>query len=293
MGFKGFLLNHPEDRRLTLRESSRKTKIPAIMILIGTSGYSFPDWKGVFYPAHLPARQQLNYYAEQFSTVEINTTFYQLPSPRLFAGMLKKVPRDFLFWVKINQGFTHGEGLDAQDTRRFLDALLPLEQTGQLAGLLAQFPWSFRMGEDSWERIRRIQDAFNPRQLAVEFRHDSWNHPEVYQRLQSSGLAYCIVDEPSLANMMPPVVEITSPVAYFRFHGRNSKTWYGKDPHLRYDYLYSKQELADWASRIKQSQKKARKVFVFFNNCHLGQAARNALMLREMLGQSPSSQRLF
>jgi len=256
------------------------------MIMIGTSGYSFPNWKGTFYPQGLPERDQLEYYARFFPVVEINTTFYQIPTSRLFSGMQKRVPDDFTFWVKIHKSLTHDRQLELETCRKMISAVKPIEDSQQMAGFLAQFPWSFRNANESWERLFRLAGCFHPRELAVEFRHRSWDRPEIYEQLRSSGITYCIVDEPQLSNMMPPTIQLTSSTAYFRFHGRNSKNWWGKDAHLRYDYLYSAKELNEWVPKIKKMQKQARKVFVFFNNCHLGQAAQNANMLREMLGLS-------
>lgn len=264
------------------------------MILVGTSGYSFADWKGPFYPEGLSDRKQLSFYAEHFPTVEINTSFYRLPSERLFQEMQKRVPQGFTFWVKLFRGLTHEEDIEPEQLRKMLLSVTPLEEAGQLGGLLAQFPWSFRNNPTSWERIERLAEAAGARPLALEFRHCSWDHAEVYERLQAGGLVYCVVDEPQMSDLMPPSVQVTCPArAYFRLHGRNRKTWWGKDPSLRYDYLYSKAELAEWLEKIRRSDAKARKVFVFFNNCHAGQAAKNAQMLREMLGQPLPSGRLF
>ena len=264
------------------------------MILIGTSGYSFSDWKGPFYPEGLSDRKQLSFYAEHFPTLEINTSFYRLPSERLFQSMQTRVPRGFSFWVKLFRGLTHEEEMKPEQLKKMLDSVTPLEEAGQLGGLLAQFPWSFRNTAASWKRLERLAEAAAPRPLALEFRHRSWDHPEAYERLRAGGLIYCVVDEPQMSDLMPPTVQVTSPAAaYFRLHGRNRKTWWGKDPSLRYNYLYSRQELAGWQERIKGANAQARKVFVFFNNCHAGQAAKNAQMLREMLGQPLPSGRLF
>ena len=264
------------------------------MILIGTSGYSFSDWKGPFYPEGLSDQKLLSFYAEHFPTVEINTSFYRLPSEHLFQEMQKRVPQGFTFWIKLFRGLTHEGELEPEQLRKMLISVTPLEEAGQLGGLLAQFPWSFRNNTASWQRLERLVEAIRPRPLAVEFRHRSWDQPEVYERLRAAGLIYCVVDEPQMSDLMPPSVQLTRPdVAYFRLHGRNRKTWWGQDPSLRYDYLYNKRQLAEWMEKIKSADAKARKVFVFFNNCHAGQAARNARMLQEMLGQPLPSGRLF
>lgn len=263
------------------------------MILIGTSGYSFPDWAGVFYPEGLPERKRLAFYAEEFPVVEINASYYRLPTRRLFGEMRKRAPAGFLFWVKLYQGLTHEKALDPQELKTMAESVEPLEAAGQLSGLLAQFPWGFRSGEAAWERLGRLRDGLGDRPLAVEFRHRSWDRPEVYERLRQWGCTYCIVDEPRMSDLMPPVVEITSPTAYFRFHGRNREGWWSGGGTDRYDYSYSPRELQGWKGKIIQASKKARQVFVFFNNCHAGQAAKNAQTLREMLGLPLPSGRLF
>jgi len=263
------------------------------MILIGTSGYSFADWKGPFYPQGLPDSKTLSYYAEEFPTVEINTSFYRLPQRKLFGAMKKRVPPQFLFWIKLYRGLTHEASLDPAQLSQMIDSVAPLEDSGQLAGLLAQFPWSFRNHPAAWDRIERLAEAARPRMLAVEFRHDSWNRPEVFGRLRDRAMTYCIVDAPPISNLMPSVVHTTSTVAYFRFHGRNSKAWWSGSGSERYNYSYSPEELNHWKDRIQQVESKVRKVFVFFNNCHAGHAAKNAQMLRELLGQPLPSGRLF
>ncbi len=263
------------------------------MILIGTSGYSFPDWAGVFYPEGLPERKRLAFYAEEFPVVEINASYYRLPTRRLFGEMRKRAPSGFLFWVKLYQGLTHEKTLDPKELKAMAESVEPLEAAGQLSGLLAQFPWGFRREEDSWERLNRLREGLGSRPLAVEFRHRSWDRPEVYDRLRQWGCTYCIVDEPRMSNLMPPVVKITSPMAYFRFHGRNRESWWSGSGSDRYDYSYSTRELQGWKEKIVQASTKARQVFVFFNNCHAGQAAKNAQTLREMLGLPLPSGRLF
>ena len=122
----------------------------------------------------------------------------------------------------------------------------------------------------------------------VEFRHRSWLRPEVEGVLRENQLGYCTVDEPDLPGLMPPVAKVTGKIAYVRFHGRNrEKWWQSRNSSERYDYLYSTEELAAWLPKIQQLKSTSEKTFIFFNNCHMGQAARNALQLQEMLGQLP------
>ena len=120
----------------------------------------------------------------------------------------------------------------------------------------------------------------------MEFRHQSWVNDEVYNFLQREKIVYCCVDEPQLPGLLPPQEQITSKkIGYVRLHGRNAKHWWQGGP-LRYDYSYSQDELKQWAERLARMSEKAAKVFVLFNNCHLGQAAKNALALKILLEES-------
>lgn len=251
--------------------------------LVGTSGYSFQDWKGTFYPATIQNRDMLPYYAGFFSVAEINATYYRIPGRRTFEAMLKKVRPGFEFVVKTHQDMTHSRKAGEGEYRIYAESIAPLVDSGQLSGLLAQFPWSFQFSEANADYLLRMRDNLPSSPLVVEFRHASWLRDETYDLFRREGLVYCCVDEPRLKGLLPSQEVVTSDnVAYVRLHGRNAKHWW-QGGALRYDYSYSEEQLNEWAERLRRMGSKATKVFVLFNNCHLGQAAQNATVMKEML----------
>ena len=278
------------------------------MILLGTSGFSYPDWDGVFYPPGLARAKQLDYYVRQFKTVEVNSTYYRIPPPSTFAAMERKTPPDFEFVVKAHQEMTHKRTHDPEVYGALHAALDPLRRARKLSGLLAQFPQSFHHSDSGLVFLLELQKRMEGTPLFVEFRHNSWMRDDVFDFLETESLGYVSVDEPDLPGLLPRVARATGPLAYVRFHGRNKKSWHlrsdgteGPDARpsaapgargpkererrlLRYDYLYSEVELKDWADKIRELNQKTQKTFVFFNNCHAGQAATSAKLMRTLLG---------
>jgi len=258
---------------------------PDRRFLIGTSGYSFQDWKGTFYPEKIQNRDMLAFYAQHFRVAEINATYYRVPPPRTFEAMLKKVTPGFEFVVKTHQDMTHSRKATDDDYRIYRECISPLLDAGQLSGLLSQFPWSFKYSQSNVDYIKAMRDRLPQVPLVVEFRHDSWLRDETYAFLRAEKIIYSCVDEPRLNGLLPPQdVTTSNKIGYVRLHGRNAKHWW-QGGALRYDYSYSNEELNDWAERLKNMSKNARKIFVLFNNCHLGQAAKNALTLALMMGE--------
>ena len=253
------------------------------MIYLGTSGYSFRDWVGPFYPPGVRSAEMLPHYARSFSAVEINATYYRIPPPRIFARMAERTPPGFRFTVKLPAAATHERVRDPAVFDAFLSAVTPLEQAGKLYGFLAQFPSSFRPGEESYAHLEFLRARLSQRSLFAEFRHESWARSATFALLESLGVGFCAVDEPRLPGLFPPIVRPTGPVGYVRLHGRNADAWWSGDGSSRYDYLYNDRELAAWATAIRQLEAHSRDTFVFFNNCHAGHAARNALRMAEIL----------
>ncbi len=297
------------------------------MILLGTSGYSYPDWGGVFYPPGLTRAKQLDYYVRQFNTVEVNSTYYRIPPPSTFAAMERKTPADFEFVVKAHGDMTHKLTHDPDVYEAFQAALVPLRAARKLSGVLAQFPQAFHRSDDHEQFLVELQERLEGAPLFVEFRHNSWMHEDVFAFLERASLGYVSVDEPDLPGLVPAVARATGPLAYVRFHGRNAKSWYAgdgggagrsagggqakgiardrapardrttarptrdaaparpaRDHQLpRYDYLYTEAELKEWADKIRELNQKTQKTFVFFNNCHAGQAATSAKLMRRLL----------
>ncbi len=301
------------------------------MIVIGTSGYSFPDWVGPFYPLHTERSRMLDFYARQFPAVEVNATYYRIPPPSTMHAMERKTPPGFEFVVKTHHDMTHKQSLDPELHDSFHRALEPLADAGKLSGLLAQFPQGFHRTAEHERFLLDLKRRLPEAPLFVEFRHESWVRDDLFPWLREQGLRFVSVDEPDLPGLIGPIARATGDLAYVRFHGRNKKTWHMRDPRsggpsatepsavarrtakggpdpslgplfagtpdtpparkaaerdrplLRYDYLYSEEELKEWVGKIRELATTTKKTFVFFNNCHAGQAATSAKLMRRLL----------
>ena len=259
--------------------------MPTGEILVGTSGYSFADWVGPFYPPGMKSSDFLHFYSDRFSVVEVNSTYYRIPPPRTLEQMERKTPPGFRFVVKLHQSMTHEAARDPALYRQFLDVLEPIKAVGKYDALLAQFPWGFQRNPANQEHLRILRERLPGEPLFVEFRHRSWITPGLADELRALDLGYCTVDEPALPGLVPPVVLHTATDGYVRFHGRNEANWWGRGGGDRYDYNYSENELREWLKKITQLAEQARRTYLFFNNCHAGQAARNASLMQELLRQ--------
>jgi len=253
-------------------------------IRIGTSGFSYEDWRGYFYPEGLPKNQMLAFYGERFPAVEVNATYYALPSAATFEQMARKVPEEFEFVVKANKEMTHAEEFQPAVFQAFRAALEPLVQRRNLGCVLGQFPWAFRNTPPNHDMLRRFREGLADVPTVIEFRNSGWAVPETFALLRELELGYCCVDEPKLKGLMPGVTVATSPIGYVRFHGRNAAKWWRHEhAYERYDYLYSEEELAEWVPRIRTLEEETAKVYVFFNNHYEGKAGQNAQMMARLL----------
>lgn len=261
-------------------------------LFIGTSGYQFADWFGTVYPEKLSKRKALEYYSKElgFNTVEINYTYYRLPSPRTSAGMAKKVPDGFRFSVRSFSGMTHDiwedeERKKLKDTSEVFDqfamGITPLLETGKLGPVLLQFPYFFWPNRQSFSYLEFCREKLEGFDVVVEFRNRAWVRESTFEFLQSIGLGYCMVDEPKIKGLHPLVPATTSCTAYLRFHGRNPR-WFKATKDERYDYLYSNQELSEVMSKVSPAMEKAEESYIYFNNCFGGKALKNALILKKM-----------
>jgi len=151
----------------------------ATSLFVGTSGYSFADWVGPFYPPGTKSGDFLSYYAQHFSCVEVNSTYYRIPNPRVLSLMEKKTPAGFRFIVKLNQVMTHQRSSEPGLYGEFLAVLEPLKDAGKYHGLLAQFPWGFRRTDENKLHLERLRALLPGEPLWVEFRHASWMHPHL------------------------------------------------------------------------------------------------------------------
>ncbi|MBN1176966.1 MAG: DUF72 domain-containing protein [Dehalococcoidales bacterium] len=265
-------------------------------IYIGTSGWSYPKgegtWKGYFYPSG--KINELEYYSRFFNTVEINSSFYRPPNPGYVYNWARRVPGGFLFSVKLWQKFTHpkmykeayGEEavISQQDVDDFSRSLEPLVKTGKLGVLLAQFPPSFKNDDYGRQILGALAGTFGEYPLAVELRHRSWSDDATTAKfLREHNIAWVQIDEPKFQSSVAADIPLTADTAYFRFHGRNAKEWWTGDSETRYRYLYSPEEIAGLADKVKEAGEKVKTLFAFFNNHWQAYAPRNANDLKKAL----------
>lgn len=236
---------------------------------IGTSGYNYPEWKGRFYPEKLPSAKMLPYYAERFSTVEINYTFYRAPNEKIVEGWNKATPEDFKLTLKAPRRITHDRRLrDCGDlVRQFLETASTLGP--KLGALLFQLPPNLK--KDA-ALLDVFLDSFPPRVCAAfEFRHESWLDDEVYERLRTRNLALCVADSERLST---PVI-VTADYAYFRLR----------------DEGYTPDDIARWGDVMRETTSACREVFVYFKHEEEGKGPEFAKLLMQHLGLARTDNR--
>lgn len=247
-------------------------------LLLGTSGWSYVDWVGVFYEAD---RHMLRQYSEVFSTVEIDSTFYSYPSPSVVRAWTRSTPKSFAFSVKVPKIITHEKELDVRlgvvdDLKRFLSLLSPLREAGKLGPQLFQLPPSLSLNIERLEKLlAELPEGYD---FSVEFRDPSWLSEEVFSLLERFRVAYVIVDEP----LLPPLVRVTAPFAYVRWHGRGRRPWY--------NYYYSLDELKSWVPRLNEALSKVEVLYGYFNNHFHGYAVTNCLQMLKLMGMLTARQ---
>jgi uncharacterized protein YecE (DUF72 family) len=267
-----------------------RSKHPDVELFIGTSGYSYPDWKGIVYPRSLKREvggttPELTYLSRYFNTCEINATYYRQFEPEIAKRWSDAVENPaFEFAIKANQVFTHAAGkkpgerkaptsveslhytqTDIDNSRRFLNVLA---ERNRLLVVLFQFPVSFKFtsknkeGEEvrlegNWDHVADVLHAFKDHAKAVEFRHETWDAPWVLNALREHRTAWVNIDEPRLGASLHGTDHVTAPLAYLRLHGRNYKKWFNsKNRDERYDYLYTPEELVPIAQSLVAMEKK-------------------------------------
>jgi uncharacterized protein YecE (DUF72 family) len=237
-------------------------------IHIGCSGWNYADWRGVLYPKGLPARRWLERYAEEFDTVEINNTFYRLPSLDAVRGWVEQSPAGFTFAVKSSRYLTHIKRLTDMDrgVARLLERLEPLASSPKMGPMLWQLPGNFRRDD---ERLAFALDHLPPGRHTFEFRHESWFADEVLDALRAHGVALTIGDHPERPWQS---YELTADFTFVRFHhGRRGRRG-----------NYSPTELDEWARELRRLARRA-EVFAYFNNDWEGFAVENARGMRKRL----------
>jgi uncharacterized protein YecE (DUF72 family) len=270
-------------------------------IRVGTAGWSYKDWEGVFYPPGMSHRKEhpLEYLARCFDVVEINTSFYGHIKPELAKVWTRKaasVNRQFVFTAKLHRSFTHSPAMVVgptsaatirptdEDERLAREGLEALASEGKLGALLIQFPFSFKNTSLNREYLETLLRQFIEYPRVIEVRHSSWDNPETLKEFEQKNVAFCNVDQPLIGRSLEATEHVTSPVGYVRLHGRNYDQWFeGDNRDDRYNYLYSEAELAGWKDKIERVAKKAEVTYVITNNHFESKAGVNGLQLKHML----------
>lgn len=257
------------------------------MIRIGTAGFAYKDWEGKVYPSPKPKGfDPLAYLAGFFPTIEMNVTFYRVPTAENVAKWMRSVAarEDFRFTFKLYRGLTH----DTEDEMLapFLDALKPCRDAGMLGAILLQFPFYFRNTEEARGRVATLAARLEGWPCAIEVRDRSWLHPPAFDFLRDRKLSLCDIDICQTSTAVPPGTWTTGPLGYVRFHGRNREAWFDKEASVarKYDYLYSLEELAPWAQRVREISEQTEATYVVMNNHFAGKAVANAFHLLRLLG---------
>ena len=234
---------------------------------IGCSGWHYEHWHGLYYPDKLPRAKWLQFYAGQFNTVELNNSFYKLPSEKAFTTWRESTPDNFIFAVKVSRFITHIKRLKnlGSAVDNFLSRAVLLE--GKLGPLLYQLPPNMRRND---ELLRDFISSLPPKYLhVVEFRHESWIDDTVFDILRGHNIGLCVFDMPGFGC---PLVA-TSDFVYVRFHGSEGL----------YSSFYSEEELSQWAKRIARLTKDVKVSYIYFNNDTQAFAVKNAITLENYL----------
>lgn len=257
-------------------------------ILIGTSGFSYDDWKGRWYPPDLSRARMFDAYAAVFDALEINVTYYRTPPPGSAESFVERAAGRVVFAVKAPGDITHKRLVTSEVVKPFQWFLEPFRNAGCLGAVLLQFPNAFRDKPDAWDHLVRCREALEGMPLVVEMRHESWDREDTDARLGELGFSRAAVDQPALKGLSRPGRFVrTGTIAYFRFHGRNEAQWYSHDEGAdRYRYRYRSIELEPWVPIVREAAEQAESAYAFFNNHPEGAAPSNAEEFAGLLGIS-------
>ncbi|MBN2226643.1 MAG: DUF72 domain-containing protein [candidate division Zixibacteria bacterium] len=245
------------------------------VVRIGTSGFSYKDWLGNFYPQFCPAKDFLRFYACVFATVEIDSTFYRIPTEKTVAGWYKTTPEHFVFTAKFPRTVTH-EGTTAMrlaNAEQFVNAMKPLEE--KLGPLLLQFPYSFKPSEHGTLLRDLVADLPGDVRIALEVRNRKWLTDEFYGLLKSRNIALCLVDHP----WMPRESALTADFLYIRLLGDRKK--------IDNDFSYIRNDrigdLQWWTKLVEEFSRERGEVYAYINNHYSGHSPTTARHLIDML----------
>jgi uncharacterized protein YecE (DUF72 family) len=233
-----------------------------VPVWVGTSGYNYPEWKGSFYPADLAAAKMLPYYAARFSTVEINYTFYRMPSEKLLAGWVVQVPAQFRFTLKAPRRITHDAKLVGCEDLTATFCRVAETLGSNLGALLFQLPPTLKK---DLPRLDGFLDSLPPlAPAAFEFRHVSWFDEDVFERLRQKGSALCVADSEKLETPL----EVTADYGYFRLR----------------DEGYQAKDIEEWAKKIDGVRSRCKDIYVYFKHEEKGIGPEFARQLMSHLG---------
>jgi uncharacterized protein YecE (DUF72 family) len=294
-------------------------------VRIGTCSFADDALVKHWYPKGLPAKERLSWYAEHYSTVEVDSTFYRVPDEAMVQGWADRTPLGFVVHIKafglmtrhpvrleqLPPDLRDGMPLDERGRvdrpareqralvfREFLSALEPLRQAGKLGGILFQLPPYVVPKPSSFDYLEWAREELGGDEMLVEFRHRDWfaeaRRAEVLSWLEEHRMSYVTVDAPRRdgGNVPETVVAVTGPTAYVRLHGRNASTWNVRSggAAARFDYLYSADELAEWVEPLRELAAGAEQAYAFFNNNNqtggVAQAPAGAELLRRLLEEA-------
>lgn len=257
-------------------------------IFVGPAGWSYPDWKETVFAGIKGRVDALEFISSYFDTIEINSTFYRIPSDHAVRSWIRRVRNDgsFLFTVKLYRGFTHDPSDLTDDDHYSMMKVLNTIQTANLLGaVLVQFPYRFHNTRENRKYLIGLRNKFPELPLVVEFRHRSWLGNAVEVFLKELNLGFCNIDQPQVSFSLPLTSIATTSIGYLRCHGRNKETWFGEKStrDSRYFYRYRLEELFEISEIARAVAAKTEKTFVIFNNHFKGNEVFDAMEFSNMM----------
>jgi uncharacterized protein YecE (DUF72 family) len=268
-------------------------------IHIGTAGWSYKDWCPAFYPKSQSKQfDWLQYYANYFNCVEVNSSYYSYIALSTAEQWIKKIDHidDFVFTIKLHQDFTHLKNYNAEKVKQTEKIFQLLKNYERFGGILFQFPYSFYFNSNNLRYLYQLSEHFSGYKRIVEVRHASWLNNDAIHFFSENDLSFCLIDQPEITNVININPILTTKTLYLRLHGRNKNEWQNsiksfgqkqtyQEQNARYNYLYSLSELIEIETKIKESLEQAEEIFVITNNHPQGNAVVNALEFKYLLNE--------
>ncbi len=252
------------------------------MVLVGTNGFQYRDWVPVFYPRNLDPRFWLKHYALHFGCCELGMTYYRIPEASIIQQLTEESGGALQFIFRVPFRLLEAHADNAELTHRFVAALDPLREAGQLAGVVAQFPPDFSFIRDNFQRLCQFRDSLGGIQLVAEFGCPDWLTSRAAKHMAAQRISLACVDG-GTSMLEKTFYSATADLAYVRFQGRNQSRWIKGDGSAQHDYLYSRAELVAAIPEIRRLERETERVLVLMNNPWRGQATLNARTLLQLL----------